>query len=252
MLRRLGGEGPPVLLLHGLAGHAGEWAGTADWLASSAAVFALDGESGVGAAAAAVAEIGAGPVACVGQSLGGRTAIELAARRPELVRALVVAEADPEGGPELAEEVAERVERAFARWPESFAGREQALEFFGGPSLRAEAWADGLRERDGRLWPWFDRDAAVEELRSALARPLWEDWERIACPTLIVRGAEGDLDEAIAERMAALLPRARVATIPGAGHEVHLDRPTEWRAALDPFLRDTPPTESPRHISTPG
>src|SRR5882757_5777443 len=118
MLRSFGGDGRPVLLLHGLAGHAGEWAGTAEWLTRRAAVFALDGDGGD--AAAAVEEIGAGPVVCVGQSLGGRTALRLAAERPELVRALVVAEASPEGGPEVAEEVAARVGEALARWPESF------------------------------------------------------------------------------------------------------------------------------------
>jgi len=239
MSRHLGGKGAPVLLLHGLAGHTGEWAGTAEWLSVEFAVYALDCESGADAALRAVDEIGAGPVACVGQSLGGRAAIELAARRPELVRALVVAEADPEGGRELAEEVAARVGEAFDRWPEAFASREEAVEFLGGPSPRAEAWADGLRERDGRLWPWFDREAAVDELRAALARPLWDKWERIACPALIVRGAEGDLAEATAARMARLLPDAAVATIPGVGHELHLEAPREWRKALEAFLRAT-------------
>lgn len=236
MLRHLGGKGAPVLLLHGLAGHAGEWAVTAEWLSGEFAVFALDGDIDADSAAAASAEIGTGPVVCIGQSLGGRAAIELAARRPELVRALVVAEADPGGGPEVAEEVAERVREAFARWPESFSSREEAVELFGGRSPRAEAWADGLREGDGRLWPRFHREAAVELLRAELARPLWEEWERISCPTLIVRGEEGDLDEATAAQMAARLPGARLTTVPGAGHEVHLDRPSEWRAALEPFL----------------
>src|SRR5262249_18846004 len=169
MLRHLGGDGAPVLLLHGLAGHAGEWAETAAWLSACSSVYALDGQTGVDAAAAAVEEIGTGPVACLGQSLGGRAAIELAANRSELVRALVVAEADPRGGPELAEVAAARIGTAFDRWPASFATRADAVEFFGGPSPRAEAWADGLREREARLWPWFDRGAAVAELRSALA-----------------------------------------------------------------------------------
>ena len=37
-----GGEGPPVLLLHGLAGYGGEWAATARGLASNARVVAFD------------------------------------------------------------------------------------------------------------------------------------------------------------------------------------------------------------------
>jgi pimeloyl-ACP methyl ester carboxylesterase len=236
VLHRFGGEGPAALLLHGLAGHAGEWTGTAAWLRERATVFALEGDGDGAEAAAAVEQIGAGPVVCVGQSLGGRAAIELAAARPELVRALVVAEASPEGGPALAEEVAAHVAASFARWPDSFASRAEAVEFLGGPSPRAEAWADGLVARDGRLWPWFDREAAVAWLRAALARPLWEEWERIECPTLVVRGAAGELDEETAARMASRLPGAEVATIAGAGHELHLDCPEEWRATLEGFL----------------
>ena len=239
MLRRFGGEGAPVLLLHGLAGHAGEWAGTAEWLCERAAIFALDRDGGDGAAA--VEEIGAGPVVCVGHSVGGRAAMRLAAERPELVRGLVVAEASPEGGPKVAEEAAARVGEALARWPDSFASREEAVGFFGGPSPRAEAWADGLVERDGRLRAAFDREAAVEALRVALARPLWDEWERIVCPTLIVRGEAGDLDQATAVRMAAQLPEAGVATVGGAGHELHLERPDDWRRVLEPFLRDLSP-----------
>ncbi len=37
-----GGNGPPVLLLHGLAGHASEWTQTASWLCERARVLALD------------------------------------------------------------------------------------------------------------------------------------------------------------------------------------------------------------------
>ena len=37
-----GGNGPPVLLLHGLAGHAAEWRETASWMADGHHVLALD------------------------------------------------------------------------------------------------------------------------------------------------------------------------------------------------------------------
>jgi pimeloyl-ACP methyl ester carboxylesterase len=132
--------------------------------------------------------------------------------------------------------VAAGVGKAFARWPESFASSVEAVEFFGGPSLRAEAWTEGLVERGGRLWSWFDSDEAVRTLWADLQRPLWDEWQRIACPTLVVRGENGDLDEATAAKMAARLPSAELATIPGAGHELHLEAPRGWRSTLDRFL----------------
>lgn len=36
--------------------------------------------------------------------------------------------------------------------------------------------------------------------------------------------------------MAVRLPSAEVATIPGTGHELHLEAPREWRSALERFL----------------
>ena len=117
-----------------------------------------------------------------------------------------------------------------------FASRAEAIEFLGGSGPRAEAQRAGLVERDRRFMPWFDREAAVERLRAELARPLWDEWERIACQTLIVRGEHGELGEATAAALVARLPAAEVVTGPGAGHEVHLDRPRAWRAALEPFL----------------
>lgn len=80
-----GGTGPGVLLLHGLAGYAGEWSGTAAWLTARARVVALDAR-GHGAserepadvtraahvedAVDAIDRIGAGPVVVVGNHLG--------------------------------------------------------------------------------------------------------------------------------------------------------------------------------------
>src|SRR6201995_1635076 len=93
-LRDFGGEGPPALLVHGLAGHAEEWSETAAWLRESRHVFALDlrghGRSEPRPAALspaalaadlafALGEIGDGPALLLGQSLGGRFAIPAAA-----------------------------------------------------------------------------------------------------------------------------------------------------------------------------
>ena len=53
---------------------------------------------------------------------------------------------------------------------------------------------------------------------------------------LIVRAGDGDVAEATAEEMTERLASARLIEIPGAGHDLHLDRPDEWRAVLTGFL----------------
>lgn len=208
-----GGTGPCVLLLHGLAGHAGEWAETAGWLTERCRVLALDGRghgrserfpldvsraAHVADAVFAVERLRLGPVVLIGQSLGGHAALLVAAERPDLVRGLVVADASPAEGDETA--VAE-VDEALRRWPVPFASREAAVEFFGGPSLSAEAWADGLEHRDGGWWPRFDVDVILRTLWEAVSQCYWGEWESIGCPTLVVRAGYGMIPAADAQSM---------------------------------------------------
>jgi len=91
-----------MLLLHGLGGHVGEWADTADGMKDRARVVAFDArghgrserrpedvsrEAHVADVAFVIEQLELGPVVVVGQSLGGVTALLVAAEHPELVRA---------------------------------------------------------------------------------------------------------------------------------------------------------------------
>src|SRR5215212_9870964 len=88
--REFGGQGPSVLLLHGLAGHADEWAQTASWLTERWRVVALDARghgrserlpgdvsraSHVADTGFVIERLGLQPVVVVGQSVGGLTAL---------------------------------------------------------------------------------------------------------------------------------------------------------------------------------
>ena len=245
--RDFGGDGPAALLLHGLAGHAGEWAQTASWLRARCRVVAYDArghgrserapgdvsrEAHVADAAFVIEELGLAPAVVIGQSLGGHTGLLLAAERPELVRALVLAEAGPSDG-DVAE--AAQLGEALAAWPLPFADRDAAIDFLGGPGLRAEAWVDGFEQRAGGWWPRFDAAVMEATLRAAMERPSWAEWKRIRCPVLVVRGREGSLAEAVARDMFRRNRRARVVELPG-GHDVHLDSPEQWQAAVEGFL----------------
>jgi pimeloyl-ACP methyl ester carboxylesterase len=247
-----GGDGPPALLLHGLAGHAGEWAETAGWLTERCRVLALDARghgrserfpSDVSPAAHvadtvfAIEQLQLDRVTLVGQSLGGVMALLVAAERPDLIRGLVVADASPAAGDEA--EVTE-VAEWLRRWPVPFPTRDAAAAFFGGPSLRAEAWADGLEDRGDGWWPRFDVDVMVRTLREAAALDYWRDWEGIRCPALVVRAGDGMVPAAEARAMAERLATARLVELEGAGHDLHLERPGEWRATVSAFLDSLP------------
>jgi pimeloyl-ACP methyl ester carboxylesterase len=245
----LGGSGSPVLLLHGLAGYAGEWSETASWLVHEHRVVALD-ERGHGRSTrvpsdvsreALVADVvfiidqlSLGPVILIGQSLGANLAFLVAARHPDHVRALVVGEGCPEADPEG--EGAEGIRKWLDGWPTPFPSRDAAVAFFKGPSLYASAWADGLEQRDDGWWPRFDTDVIVRTLREGTRLDYWEEWKRIRCPTLVVRAGEGFFPITLPQLMVERLPGSEFVDIPGAKHDLHLDRPAEWRRAVSDFL----------------
>ena len=246
--------GLPLLLLHGLAGHADEWAQTASWLTARCRVVALDArghgrserfpgdvsrDAVVADAVFVVERLRLHPVVVVGQSVGGLTALSLAARRHELVRGLVLVDASPSGGGEGVEAAVSATVRALREWPAPFASRSDALAFFAdrfGGGLAAEAWASGL-ERVAKGWqPRFDVEVMAQTLRDALSVPSWEEWDSIACPTLVVRAGNGMVEPMTATEMTERLSLARLVEVADAAHDLHLDRPDDWREALTVFL----------------
>ncbi|MEU0371880.1 alpha/beta hydrolase [Streptomyces sp. NPDC006283] len=245
--RDWGGNRPAIVLLHGLAGHAGEWDALAEQLTSAYRVVAVD-QRGHGASerlpqdvsrAAFVADVVAvtdqlslvRPV-LIGQSLGGHTAILTAARRPEAVRALVIIEAgagdpDPDGPA--------RIGRWLDSWPVPFPSRDAAVQFFGGGAVGV-AWADGLEERGGRWWPRFDRDVMVRCLMDNAQRSFAQEWDRIGCPTLLVLAQSSFLAPSEVDDLLRRRPLTTSVSVPGTHHDLHVQQPGIVHDLISPFL----------------
>ncbi|MGW4895658.1 alpha/beta fold hydrolase [Kitasatospora sp. NPDC004240] len=244
--RDWGGDGPAVLLLHGLAGHAGEWDHQASLLSARHRVIALDQrghghserhpadvtrDAHVADVLAVIEQLGLDRPALVGQSLGGHTALLTAAAHPDRIGALVLVEAAP-GRPDPATPA--MIAGWLDSWPTPFPSRQDAVAFLGGGAV-GEGWAAGLEERDGGWWPRFDRDVMVATI-AANDRARWLDWDRIGCPTLLVLGQRGIIPPADADEMLTRRPATRAVGLPGTGHDVHLEQPDELHRLLADFL----------------
>lgn len=240
-----GGDGPPVVILHGLAGSSREFFATAGALPEFRTVLIdlrghgrsartpsdLSREAFVADVVQVIETAVRAPVVLVGQSMGGHTAMLLAAAQPDLVSKLVLLESNAGGGsPAEYESVGD----FFRSWPVPFPDRETARAYLGdGPLPRA--WVADLEEKADGLWPRFDPDVMVKTMNDVII-PRWAEWESVRAPTLVVYGEKGMFS---ADEKSAFVERGRDVRrvdLPGASHDGHLDAFDEWVAVLRLFL----------------
>ncbi len=169
------------------------------------------------------------PAFVIGHSFGGHVALGVAADRPDLVRGLVVAEAS------AAAAYSEETCAWFESWPDSFADRAQAESFFSAASVNARAWTDQLEHMDDVLRPSFSIEDMIATSEAA-RQDLWGTLEKIDAPTLLVMAADGLIPEGEVERMMGAIPKARHIVLPQCRHDLHLDDPEAFVAAVETFL----------------
>lgn len=247
----------PLLLLHGIGQTAHTWAYFATAIEHHYRVIAVDqrghGDSGwapdgdYSTAAhgrdldALIEQLKLADFRLIGFSMGGRNAMWLTDRHPTKVRRLVIVDAGPErpssggsearrfmSGPDVLGSVEDFVERAVQFNPRR--SRE---------TLR-ESLLHNLRPLPDGRWTWkYDPLLRDPNRRITPWGDLWPVLARIACPTLIVRGAASPaLSPEQAARMVEVIPDSRMVTISAAGHTVMGDNPLEFEAKVKPFLAD--------------
>jgi pimeloyl-ACP methyl ester carboxylesterase len=249
------GEGLPILLIPPAGSTASTWGALAGDLAGIGRVIAYDrrGYSRSGGevvrsaaehtrdAAAILDALQARPAVAVGTSAGATIALDLAVRRPDLVRAVVVHEAawralrhpDASGLGTLARmqwlawrgrypEAAETL----LRWVYSYRDGGSAWDAF------PEAWRRTARE-NGR--------SVVADLKSSMGGyPRAQDLAKITAPVVCTYGSRSrSYMRSITHSLARAIPTATVREIDGAAHAVPFDAPGNFAQVIAEAMRST-------------
>jgi 2-succinyl-6-hydroxy-2,4-cyclohexadiene-1-carboxylate synthase len=238
------GKGDPVVLLHGFTQSARSWGPIGPALARRHTVIALDAP-GHGRSADIVADLAAGAdlmaaaggeAAWLGYSMGGRYALHVALRHPQLVRRLVVVSATA-GIDDPAERAARREsDQALAARAESD-GMAKFVEWWLERPLFATLPRDaaGVESRLGGT-----AAGLASSLRLAGAgsqHPLWGELHQLEMPVLVVVGGLDAAYVAHGRRLVESIgPGASLVVIPEAGHACHLEQPGLFLDAVVPFL----------------
>ncbi|GGV62654.1 alpha/beta fold hydrolase [Streptomyces massasporeus] len=235
-----------ILLLHGLAGHQGEWDTLAARLSADGHRVVTYDARGHGAstrtpptttraahvqdALTLIEVLGLAPVTLLGQSLGGHTVMLLAASHLQPVTSLILIEAGPAGpSPDLPAQVATWLDS----WPTPFTSLEEAEAFLG-----HEARTRTLIQREDGWHPTWDRATIIASVAELATTAYGEEWSRITCPTLLIQGEHGTMRPEEPATMLAHRPDTVTVRIPGAAHGVHLEQPTRLHEAIAAFLSD--------------
>ena len=242
------GQGPPLVLMHGIGADAAAWRTQLDGLSDAFDLIAWDAP-GYGRSSdpphdwpmAEYADMLAGfldglgitKAHLLGQSWGGVLAQEFYGRYADRVMSLILS--DTTLGGDVTREDGETRLQARLRALETMTPAEYARAR--APQLLApDPPADLLREVEAmfaRIHPAGFRSAAIALAHADVRAVL----PRIRVPTLVLCGAQDRVTApALGTRLIGEIPNARKVVFPGVGHLNNMEQPDQYNATVREFL----------------
>ncbi len=265
---RVAGEGPPVVLIHGMVNSSRHWEGVALALADAHTVIAPDlighgdsatprGDYSLGAHAASIRDllsaVGVDRATIVGHSLGGGVAMQFFYQFPHRTQRLALISS---GG--LGREVSPLLRSAAlpgASLLLALAAHRRLLAGLstGGRRLRRRGWGAGVHlQAIARALAPLERAGAREAFLHTLRSVIDVRGQRVdardrlhllrGMPTLIAWGErDRTIPPAHGREAHAAIPHSRLVILPGVAHFPHLEDPAALAAVLREFIETTEP-----------
>ena len=240
---------PPLLIAHGLYGSARNWGVIARRLADVRDVIAVDlrnhGDSpraplqGYPEMAGDLAEVIEGlgkPVDLLGNSMGGKAAMQLALTRGDMLRRLIVADIAPVAYQHDQSHHAQAMRALNLTGITTRAEADRRLaETVSDAGLRAFFLQSlDLKAEGGPRWR-LNLDVLEAEMPKIVGWP--GTTGQFDGPALFLTGAESPyVKPEHRETIRALFPIARFAKIPGTGHWLHAEKPRAFEETVRVFL----------------
>ena len=245
------GNGPPLVILHGLFGSWENWGSQIRQLADHFTVYAMDARNHgksphsdmmnynlmADDVTFTMNQMGIRSAAMVGHSMGGKTAMQLALKDPERISKLMVVDIAPKTYKPGHNEIFEALCRLdLSQIQHRSEADKQVAELI--PDLAVRAFVLKNLTRDGDSFSWKMNLAVIKQNYNAIIGDL-QDASPFDKSTLFVKGANSDYIESDSrERIATLFPKAKAKIIDGAGHWPHAEKPAVFYKIARDFLLD--------------
>jgi pimeloyl-ACP methyl ester carboxylesterase len=245
LLTHRGGDGQPLVLVHGLMGRGSTWPRQLPWLTRLGAVYTYDAPwhrgrdvddshpisterfvSDLGDAVSSLER----PVVMIGHSMGALHSWCLAAQRPDLVSAVVVED--------MAPDFRGRTTGPWEPWlhalPVEFGAAEQVFAEFG--PVAGQYFLEAF-DRTPTGWRLHGHPLRWIEIAAEWGRrDYWVQWRAVRVPALLIEAGNSVTPPGQMLQMNETGYRATYLHVPGAGHLVHDEAPQTYRDAVASFL----------------
>lgn len=240
-----GGEGDPLVLVHGLMGRGSTWPRQLPWLTRLGQVYTYDApwhrgrdvadsspistERFVDDLCEVVESLGS-PAVMVGHSMGALHSWCLAASRPDLVSALVIED--------MAPDFRGRTTGPWEPWvhalPVEFGTAQSIYDEFG--PIAGQYFLEAF-DRTATGWRLHGHPSSWIEIAAEWGtRDYWHQWSHVRSPALLLEAGNSVTPPGQMRTMAETGYQATYLHVPGAGHLIHDDAPQIYRQAVEAFL----------------